>query len=70
MNTVLAPPMKIGSEIAMLIIEMVIRKSGLFLFLLKIRINAVKISTAKTAAFTTAILESTGKVTSAFPIGL
>ena len=61
---------KSGSEIALLIIEMAIRKSGLFLFLRKICINAVKFITSKTAAFTTAILESRGKVTRAFPFGM
>ena len=67
-NTMWAPPMKRRSEIALLMIEMAIRKSGPFLFLRKTHINAAKFTTAKTAAFATAILKSTAKVTRAFPI--
>ena len=70
MNKMWAPPMKIGSESTLLIIEMAIRKNGPFLFLRKIHMNAVRFSTAKTAAFATAILKSTAKVTRAFPIGI
>ena len=62
--------MKSGSEIALLIIEMAIGKSGPFLFLRKICIDAVRFSTAKTAEFATTILKSTAKVTRAFTIGI
>jgi len=68
MNTMWAPPMKSGSEITLLMIEMTINKSGPFLFIRKIHLNAARFSTAKTAAFATAILKSTAKVTRAFPI--
>jgi hypothetical protein len=42
--------MKSGSEIALLMIEMAIKKRGPFLFLLKIKRNAARFKTAKTAA--------------------
>jgi hypothetical protein len=53
-----------------LIIEMEINMSGPFLFSRKIHKNAARLSIAKTAAFATAILKSTAKVTRAFPIGI
>jgi len=62
--------MKSENETALLMIEMAIRKSGPFLILRKIHMNATRFSTAKTAAFATAILKSTAKVTRALPIGM
>ena len=70
MNKRWAPPMKRGSEIALLIIEITIKKSGPFLFLLKIKTKAKRFRATKTAALATAILKSTAKVTRAFPSGM
>lgn len=70
MNRMWAPPMKRGSEIALLIIEMAIRKSGPFLFFLKIKTKAPRFRATKTAALATAILKSAAKVTRAFPSGM
>ena len=40
------------------------------MFLRRIKTNAARFRTAKTAAFATAILKSTAKVTRAFPSGM
>ena len=56
MNNRWAPPMKRGSEITLLMIEITISSRDPFLFFLKININAAKFNAAKTAASATAIL--------------
>ena len=70
MNTIWAPPMKIGCEITRLMIEMAIRKRGPVLFLRTIQRKAKRFNATRTTAFATAILKSTAKVTRAFPSGM